>query len=178
MAIMHPFPYPMKNKSHKRPTAVYRTTVSILLYMVLYLAIIALFTSIIVLSDNLAAKLVSGALALVMILPIVHTLRHTKDRIVVTPSHLSLNNITTRSKQGDWKTVQKAILPWGDIKDISPNYDIKLTNHLTIQKQVTVTLHSGTQYFIDSDLYDVLFLEHKLKSHWRRFRNLSKTKQS
>ena len=165
---MHPFPYPMKNKSHKRPTAVYRTTVSILLYMVLYLAVIALFTSIIVLSDNLAAKLVSGALALVMILPIVHTLRHTKDRIVVTPSHLSLTNITTRSKQGDWKTVQKAILPWGDIKDISPNYGIKLTN---LQKQVIVTLRSGTQYFIDSDLYDVLFLEHKLKSHWRRYRN-------
>ena len=168
MAIMHPFPYPMKNKSHKRPTAVYRTTVSILLYMVLYLAIIALFTSIIVLSDSLAAKLVSGALALVMILPIVHTLRHTKDRIVVTQSHLSLTNITTRSKHGDWKTVQKAMLPWGDIKDISPNYGIKLTN---LQKQVIVTLRSGTQYFIDSDLYDVLFLEHKLKSHWRRFRN-------
>ena len=158
----------MKNKSHKRPTAVYRTTVSILLYMVLYLAIIALFTSIIVLSDSLAAKLVSGALALVMILPIVHTLRHTKDRIVVTQSHLSLTNITTRSKHGDWKTVQKAMLPWGDIKDISPNYGIKLTN---LQKQVIVTLRSGTQYFIDSDLYDVLFLEHKLKSHWRRFRN-------
>ena len=172
---MHPFPYPMKNKSHKRPTAVYRTTVSILLYMVLYLAIIALFTSIIVLSDNLAAKLVSGALALAMILPIVHTLRHTKDRIVVTPSHLSLTNITTRSKHGDWKTVQKAILPWGDIKDISPNYGIKLTN---LQKQVIVTLRSGTQYFIDSDLYDVLFLEHKLKSHWRRYRNLGKTKQA
>lgn len=159
----------MKNKSHKRPTAVYRTTVSILLYMVLYLAIIALFTSIIVLSDSLAAKLVvSGALALVMILPIVHTLRHTKDHIVVTPSHLSLTNITTRSKHGDWKTVQKAMLPWGDIKDISPNYGIKLTN---LQKQVIVTLRSGTQYFIDSDLYDVFFLEHKLKSHWRRFRN-------
>ena len=171
---MHPFPYPMKNKSHKRPTAVYRTTVSILLYMVLYLAIIALFTSIIVLSDNLAAKLVSGALALAMILLIVHTLRHTKDRIVVTPSHLSLTNITTRSKHGDWKTVQKAILPWGDIKDISPNYGIKLTN---LQKQVIVTLRSGTQYFIDSDLYDVLFLEHKLKSHWRRYRNLGKTRQ-
>ena len=165
----------MKNKSHKRPAAVYRTTVSILLYMVLYLAIIALFTSIIVLSDNLAAKLVSGAMALVMILPIVHTLRHTKDRIVVTPSHLSLTNITTRSKHGDWKTVQKAMLPWGDIKDISPNYGIKLTN---LQKQVIVTLRSGTQYFIDSDLYDVLFLEHKLKSHWRRFRNLGKTKQA
>ena len=171
---MHPFPYPMKSRSHKRPTAVYRTTVSILLYMVLYLAIIALFTSIIVLSDNLAAKLVSGAMALVMILPIINTLRHTKDRIVVTPSHLSLTNITTRSKHGDWKTVQKAILPWGDIKDISPNYGIKLTN---LQKQVIVTLRSGTQYFIDSDLYDVLFLEHKLKSHWRRFRNLGKTKQ-
>ena len=164
----------MKNKSHKRPTAVYRTTVSILLYMVLYLAIIALFTSIIVLSDSLADKLVSGAMALVMILPIVHTLRHTKDRIVVTPSHLSLTNITTRSKRGDWKTVQKAILPWGDIKDISPNYGIKLTN---LQKQVIVTLRSGTQYFIDSDLYDVFFLEHKLKSHWRRYRNLGKTRQ-
>ena len=117
---MHPFPYPMKSRSHKRPTAVYRTTVSILLYMVLYLAIIALFTSIIVLSDNLASKLVSGAMALVMILPIVHTLRHTKDRIVVTPSHLSLTNITTRSKQGDWKTVQKAILPWSDTKTSHP----------------------------------------------------------
>ncbi len=158
----------MKSRSHKRPAAVYRTTVSILLYMVLYLAIIALFTSIIVLSDSLADKLVSGALALFMILPIVHTLRHTKDRIVVTPSYLSLTNITTRSKRGEWKTVQKAMLPWGDIKDISPNYGIKLTN---LQKQVIVTLRSGTQYFIDSDLYDVFFLERKLKSHWHRFRN-------
>ena len=175
MAIMHPFPYPMKSRSHKRPTAVYRTTVSILLHMVLYVAIIALLTGIIVLSDSLAAKLVSGALALAMILLIVHTLRHTKDRIVITSSYLSLTNITTRSKRGEWKTVQKAMLPWGDIKDISPNYGIKLTN---LQKQVIVTLRSGTQYFIDSDLYDVLFLEHKLKSHWRRFRNLSKTKQS
>ena len=165
---MHPFPYPMKSRSHKRPTAVYRTTVSILLYMVLYLAIIALFTSIIVLSDSLADKLVSGALALFMILPIINTLRHTKDRIVITSSYLSLTNITTRSKRGDWKTVQKAMLPWGDINDISPNYGITLTN---LQKQVIVTLRSGTQYFIDSDLYDVLFLEHKLKSHWRRFRN-------
>ena len=66
-------------------------------------------------------------------------------------------------------TVQKAILPWGDIKDISPNYGIKLTN---LQKQVIVTLRSGTQYFIDSNLYDVFFLERKLKTHWHRFRNM------
>ena len=168
----------MNRKPHERPTTVYRTTVSIILYMVLYVALTTLFLYIMMKADGMDAKLVSGALALAMILPIVHTLRHTKDRIVVTPSHLSLTNITTRSKHGDWKTVQKAILPWGDIKDISPNYDIKLTNHLTIQKQVTVTLRSGTQYFIDSDLYDVLFLEHKLKSHWRRYRNLGKTKQA
>lgn len=158
----------MNRNPHERPAAVYRTTVSILLYMLLFAALTALFLYIMMKADDMAAKLVSGALALVMILPIVHILRHTKDRIVVTPTHLSLTNIATRSKRGEWKTVQKAILPWGDIKDISPNYGIKLTN---IQKQVTVTLRSGTQYFIDSDLYDVLFLEHKLKSHWRRFRN-------
>lgn len=165
----------MNRNPHERPAAVYRTTVSILLYMLLFAALTALFLYIMMKADDMAAKLVSGALALVMILPIVHILRHTKDRIVVTPTHLSLTNIATRSKRGEWKTVQKAILPWGDIKDISPNYGIKLTN---IQKQVTVTLRSGTQYFIDSDLYDVLFLEHKLKSHWRRFRNLGKTKQA
>lgn len=162
----------MNRNPHERPAAVYRTTVSILLYMVLFAALTALFLYIMMKADGMAAKLVSGALALVMILPIVHILRHTKDRIVVTPTHLSLTNITTRSKHGDWKTVQKAILPWGDIKDISPNYDIKLTNHVTIQKQVLVTLHNGTLYLIDSDLYDVLFLEHKLKAHWHRFRKL------
>ena len=159
----------MNRKPHERPTTVYRTTVSIILYMVLYVALTTLFLYIMMKADGMDAKLVSGALALAMILPIVHTLRHTKDRIVVTPSHLSLTNITTRSKHGEWKTVQKAILPWGDIKDISPNYGIKLTN---LQKQVIVTLRSGTQYFIDSDLYDVFFLERKLKSHWHRFRNM------
>jgi hypothetical protein len=162
----------MKRNPHERPAAVYRTTVSILLYMVLYAALTALFLYIMLKADGMAAKLVSGVLALVMILPIVHTLRHTKDRIIVTPSHLSLTNIKTRPKNGDWKRVQKAILPWGDIKDISPNYDVKLTNHVTIQKQVIVTLRSGTQYFIDSDLYDVFFLERKLKTHWHRFRNM------
>lgn len=159
----------MNRKPHERPTTVYRTTISIILYMVLYVALTTLFLYIMMKADGMDAKLVSGALALAMILLIVHTLRHTKDRIVVTPSHLSLTNITTRSKHRDWKTVQKAILPWGDIKDISPNYGIKLTN---LQKQVIVTLRSGTQYFIDSDLYDVFFLERKLKSHWHRFRNM------
>lgn len=162
----------MDRNPHELPAAVYRTTVRILLYMVLFAAITVLFLYIMMKADGMAAKLVSGALALVMILPIVHILRHTKDRIVVTPTHLSLTNIATRSKRGEWKTVQKAILPWGDIKDISPNYDIKLTNHVTIQKHVLVTLHNGTLYLIDSDLYDVLFLERKLKAHWHRFRKL------
>jgi hypothetical protein len=106
-----------------------------------------------------------------MILPIVHILRHTHDRIIVTPSHLSLTNVEARSKQEKWKTVKNAILPWGNIKDISPDYDIKITKSVIIQKQVIVTLRNNTKYYIDSDLYDVFFLENKLKAHWHRFSN-------
>ena len=161
----------MRNKAHNHPVAVYHTTISILLHMVLYVAIIAMFTYCLMKVDYLGAQLLFGTLIAAMILPIVHILRHTHDRIIVTSSHLSLTNVEARSKQEKWKTVKKAILPWSNIKDISPDYEIKITKSVIIQKQVIVTLRNNTKYYIDSDLYDVFFLENKLKAHWHRFSN-------
>lgn len=157
---------------HNHPVAVYHTTISILLHMVLYLAVIALFAYAVIQTDSLFAKILLCILLLSLIpAAIIPLLKHTKDRIIISPQYLSLTNVDTFSKQGRLTTVKKVQLPWGDIRDISSNFSIHTGKSIHIQKQVVLTHRNGMRYIIDPDLYDVVFLERKLKSFWHRFDN-------
>ena len=167
---MHPSFYTMKDSSaHEKPVAVYRTTVSIILYEVMYLAFAAGCVYVIFLLDELWGQLLLGILVVTLLWLGVDLLKYLNDRIVVTPSHLSLPNVDTRTKMGKESITAKAIIPWYKIKDIKVNFNITSTNRVNIQKKVLVILCNETIYSIDSDLYDVLFLECKLKSYWLQF---------
>ncbi len=167
---MHPSFYTMKDSSaHEKPVAVYRTTVSIILYEVMYLAFAAGCVYVIFLLDELWGQLLLGILVVTLLWLGVDLLKYLNDRIVVTPSHLSLPNVDTRTKMGKESITAKAIIPWYKIKDIKVNFNITSTNRVNIQKKVLVILCNETIYSIDSDLYDVLFLERKLKAYWLQF---------
>ena len=170
MSVMHPSFYTMKDSSaHEKPVAVYRTTVSIILYEVMYLAFAAGCVYVIFLLDELWGQLLLGILVVTLLWLGVDLLKYLNDRIVVTPSHLSLPNVDTRTKMGKESITAKAIIPWYKIKDIKVNFNITSTNRVNIQKKVLVILCNETIYSIDSDLYDVLFLERKLKAYWLQF---------
>ena len=109
-----------------------------------------------------------GILALSLVVVGINFLKYTKDRIIVTPNHLSLMNSikTTANKQSVSKVVH---LPWADIKGISSDFNIQVTSRVSVTKNVFVTLRDGTQYCIDPELYDVFFLERKLKAFWIQY---------
>ena len=152
------------NLTDKQPLAVYKTTISIILYELIYVGFIALFGYIVFMIDVLWAQILLGVCIAFALWGCVSLLRHTKDRIVITPKQLTLMNIYSKAKQGKWSLASKVDIPWNKIKDISSEFDINIYNRLNIHKEVLVTLHNGTCYCIDSDLYDVLFLKIKLES--------------
>ena len=170
MAITHPSLCPMKHTlPHEKPVAVYRTTISIILFEILYLAAAIGCGYIVFQIDVLWAQLLLGFLAVMILWACRDLLKYRNDRIVVTPSHLSLPNVETRTKKGKHTLARKAIIPWHDIKDISFTIDVKKSNSVRIRKLVFVILNDKTQYTIDAELYDVFFLERKLKSFWQQY---------
>ena len=148
----------------EQPVAVYKTTVSIILCELLYLAFIVLLGYVVFVIDVLWAQILLGVCIAAALWGCVRLLRHTKDRIVVTPKQLTLSNIYTKAKQDKWSLASKANIPWNKIKDISSEFDIRTYNRINIHKEVLVTLYNGTCYCINSELYDVLFLEIKLNA--------------
>lgn len=170
MAITHPSLCTMKNKlPHENPVAVYRTTISIILFEIMYLAAAMGCGYIVFQIDVLWAQLLLGFLAVMILWACRDLLKYRNDRIVVTPSHLSLPNVDTRTKMGKESITAKAIIPWYKIKDIKVNFNITSTNRVNIQKKVLVILCNETIYSIDSYMYDVFFLKRKLKAFWQQF---------
>lgn len=160
----------MDNISNEHPVAVYKTTVSIILYEILYLGVSALFVYIILSTKILWAQILSGVCATLLLVACIQTLKHAKGRIVVTQRNLTLTNIYTKTKHGKWRNARKVDIPWHDIIDFYSDFDIYMTySFINIHKKVMVKLRNGTRYCIDSDLYDVFFLKRKLKTFWKEF---------
>ena len=158
-------------ETHIRPAAIYKTHVSILIQLLLYGPGIAVFVLPIIYSDVLWVKILCGVVIAFLLWVAVHLLRYWNDRIIVSPAHLSIPHVAKKTRNGEWGEVGKAVIPWNDIRDISSQFDVSVTNHLSIQKEVIIRLKGGILYSIDSDLYDVFFLERKLKAFWHKYSN-------
>ena len=78
-------------------------------------------------------------------------------------------NVDAKKKRGQWKVKPRAVISWYEIKDITSHFDIQINKSVSIHKQVHVVLRDGTIYSIDADMYNVLFLERKLKAFWQQF---------
>ena len=136
----------------------------------LYIGIAALLGYVIFSIDVLWAQVLSGVCMVLTLVSCIQLLKHTKDCIVVTPRNLTLTNTCTKTRHGKWRNVLKVDIPWYEVKDISFEFDFYQTfSRIVIHKNVMVKLRNGTQYCIDSDLYDVFFLCCKLKAFWKEF---------
>lgn len=159
----------MTKENFRRPTAIYKTKVSILLHLALYAAAIGLFGFTLFHIDLLWAQVLCGLVIVSILWPGLYILRYWNDRIVITPSHISISHLDKKTRDGEWTEVGKNIIEWGSIKDITSQFDVRLINLVRIQKEVIILLRNGVQYRIDSDLYDVILLEHKLRHYWKQY---------
>ena len=161
----------MKNNMphHERPTAIYRTTISITLHELIFVAAATFFGYLIFKTDVLWVQILEGILALSLLVIGLNLLKHMKDRIIVAPSHLTLMRTLTNTKSGKQFVPKVVHIQWTDIKDISSDLDIQVTGTVIVTKNVYITLRNGTKYCIDPELYDVFFLERKLKAFWIRY---------
>ncbi len=161
----------MAQKTHIRPAAIYKTHVSILFQLLLYGAAIAVFVLPIIKTDVLWAKILSGVAIACILWAVIHILRYWNDRIIVSPAHLSISHVAKKTRNGEWGEVGKAVIPWNDIRDISSQFNVHIANRVCIKKEVIIRLKGGILYSIDSDIYDVFFLERKLKTFWHKYSN-------
>ena len=172
---MHTFSFKpcsfVAQETHIRPAAIYKTHVSILLQLLLYGAAIAEFVLPIIKTDVLWAKILSGVAIACILWAVIHILRYWNDRIIVSPAHLSIPHVAKKTRNGEWGEVGKAVIPWNDIRDISSQFNVHIANRVCIQKEVIIRLKGGILYSIDSDIYDVFFLERKLKVFWHKYSN-------
>lgn len=159
----------MMGKTGNRPTAIYKTKASIVLHLILYGAAIGVFTLPIIKTDVLWAKILCGVVIAYILWAAIRILRFWNDRIVIAPTHLSISHVAKKTRGGNWNVVGKTVIRWDDIRDISSQFDVRITNLIRIQKEVFIRLRGGTQYCIESDLYDVNLLEHKLKAYWHQY---------
>lgn len=161
----------MAQETHIRPAAIYKTHVSILLQLLLYGSAIAVFVLPIIYSDVLWVKILCGVVIAFLLWVAVHLLRYWNDRIIVSPAHLSIPHVAKKTRNGEWGEVGKAVIPWNDIRDIFSQFNVHISNRVCIQKEVIIRLKGGVRYCIESDLYDVFFLERKLKAFWHKYSN-------
>ena len=170
VTVTHPSLCTVKdNLAHGKPVAIYRTTISIIIFEMMYLALVMVCGYIIFQVDIIWIKLLGIIMAMVTLWACVQFLKRLKDRIVVTPSHLSLPNVEKQSKQEKHAVVQKVIIPWHDIEDINYTIEVKGDSKISIQRRVYIVLRNKTKYIIDPDFYDVFFLGPKLKSFWQQY---------
>ena len=149
---------------------VYKTTVSIIFLELMRIGFIALLGYALFSVDVLWAQILIGFMIVALAVDCLQILKHTKDRIVVTPHSLVLTNLYTKTKHGKWHTTKTVDIPWNKIADIAPSMEFyNSAGSFFPHKTTVVTLRNGTLYCIEDDYYDVFFLTRKLKAFWKEF---------
>lgn len=150
---------------------VYKTTVSIIFLELMRIGFIALLGYALFSVDVLWAQILIGFMIAALAADCLQILKHTKDRIVVTPHSLALTNIYSKTKHGKWHTTKTVDIPWNKIADIAPSMEFyNSAGSFFPHKTTVVTLRNGTLYCIEDDYYDVFFLTRKLKAFWKEFK--------
>ena len=152
-----------------RPIKVYKTTVSIIMIMVLYIGFILLAGWLIIwafrLKDiqSLILILCSGVFMFFFVKQMVYYVGYRKDRIVITERHLMVSHCLRQTKKGTWVEAKNVKIPWGSINDIYARWENPTPK--SIRKNVFVSVGKDALYMIDPDVYDVFFLERKLRNY-------------
>ena len=155
-----------------KPVKIYKSTISCVMYVLLFSAGIAFCIWVVISNFNNDAPswimvLALGGMAVACVYQMIYYIRCRHERIVITEQLLTISQCVKQTKSGDWAQVKNVKLQWRDINHIKAQWERPTSK--SIRKDVLVSAGKKDVYLIDPDIYDVLFLEKKLQKYQRQY---------
>ena len=152
----------MRLNYQSTPVKVYKSTISCVMYVLLFSAGIAFCIWVAISNFN------NDAPSWIMI----YYIRCRHEKIVITEQLLTISQCFKQTKSGDWAPVKNVKLQWRDINHIKAQWERPTSK--SIRKDVLVSAGKKDVYLIDPDIYDVFFLEKKLQKYQRQYGNTNR----
>ena len=146
----------MRLNYQSTPVKVYKSTISCVMYVLLFSAGIAFCIWVAISNFN------NDAPSWIMVLAL-----GGMAKIVITEQLLTISQCFKQTKSGDWAPVKNVKLQWRDINYIKAQWERPTSK--SIRKDVLVSAGKKDVYLIDPDIYDVFFLEKKLQKYQRQY---------
>ncbi len=144
---------------HTKPVKIYKSTISTVIYVLFFSAGIAFCIWVAISNFN------NDAPSWIMVLALGGMARH--EKIVITEQLLTISQCVKQTKSGDWAPVKNVKLQWRDINHIKAQWERPTSK--SIRKNVLVSAGKKDVYMIDPDIFDVFFLEKKLKKYHQQY---------
>ena len=162
----------MRLNSDTKPIKVYKTTISTVILVVFYTAMIAFLVWLVISAFSWIMLICTGILAFFCIKQMVYYIRCRHEQIVITERLLIISQCVKQTRKGDWKPVKDVRIPWYDINYIIAQWEQPTSK--SIRKNVLVSVGKKDTYLIDPDIFDVFFLEKKLQKYLCQYGNIDK----
>ena len=162
----------MRLNYQSTPVKVYKSTISCVMYVLLFSAGIAFCIWVAISNFNNDAPswimvLALGGMAVACVNQMIYYIRCRHEKIVITEQSLIISQCVQETKNGDWKPVKNVKIPWTDIDYIIAQWERPTSK--SIRKNVLVSAGKKETYLIDPDIFDVFFLEKKLQNYHRQY---------
>ena len=162
----------MRLNYQSTPVKVYKSTISCVMYVLLFSAGIAFCIWVAISNFNNDAPswimvLALGGMAVACVYQMIYYIRCRHEKIVITEQLLTISQCFKQTKSGDWAPVKNVKLQWRDINYIKAKWERPTSK--SIRKNVLVSAGKKDVYLIDPDIYDVFFLEKKLQKYQRQY---------
>ena len=157
---------------HTKPVKIYKSTISCVMYVLLFSAGIAFCIWVAISNFNNDAPswimvLALGGMAVACVNQMIYYIRCRHEQIIITEQSLIISQCVQETKNGDWKPVKNVKIPWTDIDYIIAQWERPTSK--SIRKNVLVSAGKRETYLIDPDIFDVFFLEKKLQNYHRQY---------
>jgi uncharacterized membrane protein (DUF485 family) len=157
---------------NSKPVKVYKSTISCVMYVLLFSAGIAFCIWVAISNFNNDALswimvLALGVMAVACVNQMIYYIRCCHEKIVITEQYLSISQCVKQTRDGDWIPVKNVKIPWTDINHISAQWERPTSK--SIRKNVLVNAGKKDTYLIDPDIFDVFFLEKKLQNYHNQY---------
>ena len=162
----------MSQNYHPKPVKIYKSTISCVMYVLLFSAGIAFCIWVAISNFNndvlsWIMVLALGVMAVACVNQMIYYIRCRHEKIVITEQSLIISQCVQETKNGDWKPVKNVKIPWTDIDYIIAQWERPTSK--SIRKNVLVSAGKKETYLIDPDIFDVFFLEKKLQNYHRQY---------
>ena len=154
------------------PVKVYKSTISCVMYVLLFSAGIAFCIWVAISNFNNDALswimvLALGVMAVACVNQMIYYIRCRHEKIVITEQYLSISQCVKQTRDGDWIPVKNVKISWSDINYIIAQWERPTSK--SIRKNVLVNAGKKDTYLIDPDIFDVFFLEKKLQKYHNQY---------